>query len=96
MIAELTPIEETAVGRELIGIGMERGMKQGKAQGKAQGIEIGKEQLLARIIRAKFSRVPASVLKQITGLPVDALDDLAVALLKMPDLAALKTWISRR
>ena len=88
MIAELTPIEETVAGRELIGIGMERGMER--------GMECGMEQLLVEMISEKFGQISVEVRQGVEALPMKDLPDLGRALLHFPDAAALESWLRIR
>ena len=84
MIAELTPIEETVAGRELIAIGEERGMERGM------------EQLILQQISERFGRVSLETQKGIAALPVKHLPELGRALLRFPDVAALESWLRLR
>ena len=84
MIAELTPIEETVAGRELIAIGEERGMERGM------------EQLIIQQISERFGRVSLETQQGIAALPVKHLPELGRALLRFPDAAALESWLRLR
>ena len=80
MIDELTPIEETVAGRELIEIGMERGMGQ----------------LLIDMISEKFGQVSVEARQGVEALPMKDLPDLGRVLFHFPDAAALESWLRIR
>ena len=76
---ELTPIEETVVGRELIQIGktlgkeegMQKGMQKGKKEGMQKGELIGEIRLARRILkRPRLSR------KELSQMSLRKLRDL--------------------
>ena len=84
MIDELTPIEETVAGRELIEIGMERGMERGMGQ------------LLIDMISEKFGQVSVEARQGVEALPMKDLPDLGRVLFHFPDAAALESWLRIR
>ena len=92
MIIELTPIEETVCGKELIGIGVERSRRAGRQEGRQEE----REALLLHLITAKFGRPAPALIKGVKGLSADALKDLSVALLKMKKVQELKHWLGAR
>ena len=44
MIGSMTPLEETAAYKELVGIGLGQGLELGRRIGLEQGMELGMEQ----------------------------------------------------
>jgi predicted transposase YdaD len=92
MIAQLTPIEETAAGRELIGIGVSRGRQEGRQEGRYEGTEATLLKLLAR----RFSRLPASVTQSVKSLDQTGLEQLTDALLDLQSVEALEAWFQSR
>ena len=85
--------------------GLERGLERGMERGRAQGIEEGKErglvrgivqgarrgrqQLLVRLLRARFGSVPRRILQRIARATERQLDGWAVRVLDAPSLAAV-------
>ncbi|MDM8551258.1 hypothetical protein QUF72_14330 [Desulfobacterales bacterium HSG2] len=61
---ELTPIEETLVGRELIQIGKTLGKKEGKKEGMRKGELIGEIRMARRILRRP--RIPKDELSRMS------------------------------
>ena len=87
MIAELTPIEETQVGKELIDKGIEQGLEQ--------GIEKGEEKIIIKQAKARFPKLTKKHEDQIRALPADKLEDLAIALLDFESLGDLGEWLKK-
>ena len=83
MIAELTPIEETQVGKELIDRGIE------------QGIEQGEEKIIIKQAKARFPKLTKKHQDQIRALPSDKLEELAIALLDFESLGDLGKWLKK-
>lgn len=94
MIAEFVGIENTALGREMIGIGVERGRKQGMRQGMEQGMQRGRGAVLRNLIAAKFGKAAAPLSDRLDKLSTNDLDTLAVALLEMKKVAELRAWLA--
>ena len=92
MIAELTPIEKTVAGRELIEIGVKRGIKRGIER----GIERGQEELILALITERFGSISIEIRQGVAALPVKDLPDLGRALLHFPDAAACESWLRLR
>jgi hypothetical protein len=85
---QLTPIEETTVGRELI--------EQGIEQGIQQGIEQGEALVLERQIARKFGvtrRVVAAMLRRLRRPDIEALSEY---ILDAESLAEVRAWITER
>jgi len=73
MIQELTPVEETRAGRELIKKGIERGIERGIEQGIAQG-ERG---AILVVLEARLGTLPATVSEELArATGTDHLRDL--------------------
>ena len=77
MIAQLTPIEETQVGKELI----------------EQGIEQGEEKIILKQAKARFPKLTRKQEDQIRALSAAQLEELAVALLDFKTLTDLNNWL---
>ena len=85
MITELTPIEKTVAGRELIGIGLKRGRQEGRQEGQSL--------LVQDLIAAKFGKAAAAT-RPVTRLHPTALRELSIALLKMKRVEELQAWLA--
>jgi hypothetical protein len=99
MIAELTPIEETAMGRELIGIGVRRGRRAGMERGIERGMQQGLQTargILTTMLKARFPKIPSAVLEEAGALPAPAMQQLAAEVMQMSSVAALKAWVARQ
>ncbi len=85
MIAQLTPIEQTALGKELIGKGMEKGM--------AKGMEVGMERVVIKQVTKKFGPVSADVKAKIEALPMNHLEAFAEDLLGLNSIVEVEAWL---
>jgi hypothetical protein len=86
MIAELTPVEETRAGRELIEKGIERGIEQGIEQGIERVTLVQLERVCGGLDAARRERVAA--------LPAPQAEELALALLEFRSVADLDIWLT--
>jgi hypothetical protein len=84
MIAELTPIENTVAGRELIELGEERGMERGMGQ------------LLLQQMEERFGEISSEAKQGVSALVAEDLPALGRALMHFPDLTALESWLRLR
>lgn len=90
MFAELTPIEKTVCGKELIGIGLQRGLQRGRTAGRKDG----QAELLRELIAVKFNGAAARDIGKLANLSSTQLRSLGIALLKMKRASELKTWLA--
>lgn len=81
MISELTPIEETRLGRELIGMGRE------------EGLEKGSEDIIIAQARSRFEDFTEDHESKIRALDCPQLTKLAVSLLDFKTLKDLEAWL---
>ncbi len=97
MILDLPDIEETRAGKELIGIGLERGMERGIERGIVEGQELGMEKSILTIARRRFGLdgITPAVEAAVRDLKPEALEMLLVELIDLEDLAAFKAMVSR-
>jgi len=76
-------MEDTQLGRDLIGIGIEI------------GIEKGKQQTLLNQLSYKFGKVPEDIINRINSISDDMkLDDLSIKILELTDLEQLKKHLN--
>jgi hypothetical protein len=81
MIIQLTPLEETVAGKELIGIGLERGMERGM------------EFTLLRQLARKFGPLSAKLKQQVESLDHQALEELTEAIFDFATLEDFTQWL---
>lgn len=100
MIAQLTPIEQTATGRELINIGLEQGLEQGPTQGIEQGVVQGLEQGLEiaalKFLKRKFGPIPDATEKAVVDLGRAELEDIVDAIFDIQSLEDFQVWLGAR
>lgn len=96
MIAQLTPIEQTALGRELIGIGMEKGLEKGLEKGVVRGVEEGMERLLLKQLSKRFGVLPEGIKNEVEALSADGLEAFSEDIFGMTSLADVQAWFRRR
>ena len=84
--------EQKGIDKGIV-LGIEQGIEQGIEKGEA----LGREKLVARLIRRRFFRdaVPEHIITAMARLSVDQLDDLGEALLDFATAADLEDWLSR-
>ncbi len=85
MIAQLTPIEQTVLGMELIG--------KGRQEGREEGREEGMERILLKLLTKRFGKLPPKCVEGLKGLSVAKLETLAEDQLAMKTLVELQSWI---
>jgi len=73
--------------------GIEQGIRQGIRQGIEQGVQQGELQTLLRLANVKFGGLSEAARLQINRLSAVQLDELTAAILYLPDLPALETWL---
>ncbi len=81
LFGELTPLEETQSGKDLIEIGEKRGEQHGIATTAIAQLE------------CKFARVPQTLQKRINKLDVKTLQALTVKLLSFERIQDVKQWL---
>lgn len=81
MISQLPPIEETRVGRELIG------------KGREEGREEGREDIVIALARSRFSDFTEIHESQIRDLDCPQLTKLAISLLDFETVKDLEEWL---
>ncbi|MEW6756125.1 MAG: Rpn family recombination-promoting nuclease/putative transposase [Candidatus Latescibacterota bacterium] len=69
--------------------GEARGRAQGREEGREEGRAEGRQQVLLKLLRAKFGDLPPALEERLGALTADDLDDLAVRLLNARSLAEL-------
>ncbi len=94
MMIELTPIEDTVAGKELIDIGIVRGMERGMERGREEGREEGMETILVRLIQRRFGNGEFMWEPRVRGLHVDKLAALGDALLDAATAEELDSWLT--
>lgn len=77
MIAELTPLEKTQAGKELI----------------EQGIEQGQEGLLVAQATKRFGKLNSDLEKKIRSLNSNRLEELALAILDFESISDMENWL---
>ncbi len=97
LFGELTPLEETVSGKELIQIGVERGQKIGVERGKKIGIATGEKtgsaNIVIALLESKFARVPRTLQSRIHKLDVATLKALSGKLLTFERIQEVKQWL---
>ena len=71
MIAELTPIKETRVGKELLEEGLEQGREEGREEGRAKGLEEGLSSLVRKLSEKGKS---TAEIAELTDLPIKKIE----------------------
>lgn len=71
MIAELTPIKETRVGKELLEEGLEQGREEGREEGRAKGLEEGLACLVRKL--SEKGKSPTEI-AELTDLPIEKIE----------------------
>jgi len=88
-VGELTPLEETQLGKELIQLGREQGEARGMAQGVALGGAAALRAVLLRQLSQRFGAVPPALAERIAQADLDTLQaacDQVFTLQKPDDL----------
>jgi len=95
---QLTPLEETVAGKQLIAIGREQGIKQGVEQGIKQGVEQGIKQGVAKGLKQGMARGELMgeirMCQRILHLPVSSRETLMS--LSMDRLRALHAELTKK
>lgn len=83
---ESVPDQEKGNVMEIVTSWMEEGIEKGRQEGTAR--------TLLRQLDRRCGLLPSELIARISGLPVDALDRLAEALLGFSTLADLERWLA--
>jgi flagellar biosynthesis/type III secretory pathway protein FliH len=67
--------------------------QQGRVQGVEEGEQRGKAALILMQLRSRLGELLPTIETQIAGLPVEQLDQLAIALLSFDTVEALEQWL---
>ena len=89
---ELTPLEKTRAGQELLAIGMEQGLEKGLEQGVKQG-EIT---ILSRLISQRFRVTQQRVQEKLQPFGRDDFEALAVYLWQAQSYQDIERWLNSR
>ncbi len=87
MIAQLTPIEQTVLGMELIG--------KGRLEGRQEGREQGMGTIIEKQLTKRFGKLTLKCLASLKGLSASKLETLAEDLLTMKTVKDLEAWFVR-
>lgn len=87
LLEKRIPIEDTQLGKELIGMGKVRGIEQGSDSELVRSIP--------SIAERRFRRFPKSLLSQLSQLTLAQKSDLLTETATCDSLADLKAWLKR-
>ncbi len=82
---QLTPLEETRCGKELIEIGVQRG--------EQRGVRLGIFKVVVSLLERKFGKVPRTVQARINKLDAAELESLSLNLLSFERLRDVRDWL---
>lgn len=85
---QLTPLEQTRAGQELIEMGMEQGIEK--------GIEKGEISILARLIGQRFDLAPKKVQERLQGFGREDFEALATYLWQAQSYQDIERWLNNR
>jgi len=88
--AKLTP-EEKEANMEL----MNPWVKQGWEDGKKEGMQIGKEEIVVRLLNRRFGSVSTKITARLNYLTSEQLSELGEDLLDFKTVADLEAWLSQ-
>ncbi len=97
MMMKLTPLHETegykSMIRDATAEGMSKGMSKGLTEGLTQGLSQGRASVLIRQAKHRFPKADRTIDEAIRNLDFLQLEHLTDAILDLPDLPALRSWL---
>ncbi|MDQ5909311.1 MAG: hypothetical protein QG599_1406 [Pseudomonadota bacterium] len=85
MLQVLTPLEETRAYQQLVGIVIEKGKKEGREEGE----KLGRQKLLAKLIRRRFGALPRWASTRLRQADIQQLEAWADSLFEAKELTDL-------
>ena len=80
-------LQESSIYQDIIQQGLQRGMQQ--------GLQTGKAETLVQMLKHRFANLSVEDEGQITGLNLEQLDKLSLALLDFQQPSDLETWLAQ-
>ncbi|MCL4868473.1 MAG: Rpn family recombination-promoting nuclease/putative transposase [Anaerolineae bacterium] len=93
---QLTPLEKTKAGQELMDLGFKKGMERGMERGMEQGMEQGELNILIQQISYRFAVSPETVQIQLKQCHRDDLEALATYLWQAQSYQDIEQWLNKR
>ena len=72
----------------------EKGLTQGLAQGRQEGRQEGQRSLVLLLLEQRIGRLSNEVRDRVSGLSLEQLTGLAIALLNFNSITDLATWLA--
>jgi len=94
IISELTDLEDTMAGKELIALGEERGEKRGEERGEQLGKEEAMRNAILVLLQSNGVVPPEDVHLQIASLNYEQMLKLLPLVAKWTNLEPLRTWLA--
>lgn len=70
-------------------------VKQGWEDGKKEGMQIGKEEIVVRLLNRRFGAVSTKITARLNHLTSEQLSELGEDLLDFKTVTDLETWLSQ-